>query len=176
MARLAAGWRSVDSALMERMAQLEPQDFALRSDSHMPVWAILAHLAGARIYWLCGILEQPGVESTPFDGSGEGWEDHLDMPHSKEDVIGALESTWGVVETWLNGWTATRLEEEFQRTGLDGVTRRQNHHTVLVRLLTHEGYHAGELSLILMMHGKDGIDPWRRLQMEPVATSTPRTS
>lgn len=133
----------------------------------MPVWAILGHLAGSRVYWLCGILKQPGLESTPFDGTGVGWEDHLDAPRSKQEVIGALESTWAVVERWLNGWSRERLGERFMRTGMDGSTRAQGHHAVFVRMITHDGYHMGELSLILQMHGKEGIDPWRRLQLEP---------
>lgn len=122
---------------------------------------MVAHTAVARVYWLCHILKEPGAETTPFtDPSGEGWEDHLDEPRGAADLIHAVEVSWRVVESCLNRWTPAMLEEAFTRKvtgGVESHTRK----SVLIRLVSHDAYHCGEVSLILGIHGLEPIDLWR---------------
>ena len=52
------------------------------------------------------------------------------------------------------------LEEAFTRTR-DGVVESHTRASVLIRLISHEGYHSGEVSLLLGMHALEPIDLWR---------------
>ena len=169
IARLTSGWRHVNSRLRQRLSELRAEDFLLTAgEGYWPIWAILGHLAGARVYWLCHILGQPGIQSTPFaNADTDGWEDHPDIPRSKEEVVPALDSTWLVVERWLAGWSPDRLEQTFKRTLQDGTIQVQSHHAVLVRVMTHDAFHAGVVPVILGTHGREAIDLWRGLELEP---------
>lgn len=115
------------------------EDLALRpSHDHWPIWAIAAHTAAARVFWLCSVLGEPGAETTPFtDPTGLGWEDEPDVPRSADDLVGAWSLTWAVVEACLERWTPAMLDQAFRREGRSGqqVHTRQS---VLLRLITHE--------------------------------------
>lgn len=74
----------------------------------------------------------------------------------------ALETTWQVTRDWLAGWTPIMLEQSFPRD-VNGRREWHTHQSIFTRLLTHDGYHIGEVSLILGMHGREGIDPWRHV-------------
>jgi hypothetical protein len=78
------------------------------SPEHWPVWATVGHVAGVRVYWLCMVLSEPGAESTPWplEGGAVGWEYDLDRPRRAAELVGALESTFGVVDAVLDRWTA----------------------------------------------------------------------
>ena len=127
------------------------------------MWATVGHTAGTRVYWLCGVLGEPGAEATPFKDplSDLGWwEDDLDHPRSAAELVPALNTTWVVVDRLLHRWTPEMLGEEFERFYGE---QRQLHSrgSILQRLLTHEAYHCGELSQTLGIHGLPQIDLWR---------------
>jgi uncharacterized damage-inducible protein DinB len=170
ISQLAVGWRTVNSRLRQRLTELRPEDFGLAAGGgYMPIWAILGHLAGTRVYWLCSVLRQPGAESTPFfNADYDGWEDHLEVPRSKDEVLVAMDSSWQIVERWLEEWSPVRLQESFSRTMQDGTVQFHSHHSVFVRMMTHHAFHAGEVSLILGMHGLEAVDLWRGLELEPL--------
>jgi hypothetical protein len=126
-----------------------------------PIWAIVGHTAAARVYWLCGVVGEPGAETTPFaDPNGEGWEDDLGHPRSAAELVGALETTWAIVDRCLDRWTPESLQDTVERVYGD---QRQVHSraSIVQRLLTHEAYHCGELSLTLGIHDLPQIDLWR---------------
>ena len=52
----------------------------------LPIWAAMGHTAAMRVYWLCEVVGEPGVDSTPFwNGSTTiDWADDLDRPHSAD--------------------------------------------------------------------------------------------
>ena len=60
-----------------------------------PIWATVGHTAGVRVYWLCGVLGEPGAETTPFADplSDHGWEDDLDHPRRADELVLALDTT-----------------------------------------------------------------------------------
>ena len=169
ISRIAASWRVLHERIRTMLVELRPEDYALEArPGYWPIWAIAGHLAGTRVYWLCAVFKQPGAESTPFAITDtDGWEDHPEQPRSKDEVIGAIDSTWQVVERWLSDWPASRLTEVVSRTRADGSTQWQTHQSVLVRMLSHDGYHAGEISLIMGIHGRGEIDLWRGMEVSP---------
>jgi uncharacterized damage-inducible protein DinB len=87
------GWRFTNDRLAERIGGLSSEELALRPAPKLwPIWATAAHVAMARIYWLCGFLEERGADRTPFaDPNGEGWEDDLTHPRSASELVFGLE-------------------------------------------------------------------------------------
>lgn len=158
-----ADWRGYNDRVIAHLRGLSTDDLALRSSpahDHWPVWAIAAHAAATRVYWLCSVLGEPGAETTPFtDPSGFAWEDEPDVPRSAEELVRAWTSTWAVVQACLDRWTPAMLDETFRREGRSGV-QLHSRQSVLMRCITHEAYHAGEIALIEGMHGRPQLDPW----------------
>jgi uncharacterized damage-inducible protein DinB len=143
---------------------LDAAGLALRAGpEHAPVWALAAHAAGARTYWLCGWLGEAGAERTPFPdpAGGIGWEDDEAHPRTGEELAWALDSTFAVVEDCLARWTADDLAFAVTRS-VGGVERTHTRASILNRLCSHDAFHAGEISQLLGVHGLPEIDLWRR--------------
>ncbi len=158
------GWQLTNDALVAALRPLSTEQLQLTSGSpDWPIWASAAHLAGARVFWLCHVLKEPGAETTPFtDPSGMGWEDDLRHPCRADELAGALESSWTIVARCLATWTPEMLNVEFPRTR-GAETRLHTRQSVLIRLITHDAYHCGEISLTLGAHGLGELDLWTGL-------------
>ena len=156
-----AGWGFNNERLADRLGSLSPEQLELRPSPDLwPIWATAAHLAGARVYWLCAVFKEPGAESTPFsDPNGDGWEDDLDHPRQPRELVFALDSSWNIVQGCLDRWTPEMLADEFRRER-DGKIQIHTRQSVLMRLLTHDAGHCGEISTTLGMHGLGEIDLW----------------
>ena len=156
-------WQTYNDAIVEAVGAMSDDELALRAaPEQMPVWAIVAHLASARVYWLCGILGEPGADTTPFPDpvNDPGWEDDEDHPRGAAELVALLGSTWRIVDECLGRWTAPDLDERFVRVMPTG-TQHHSRAQVLLRLVSHDAYHVGEVSQTLGTHGKNPIYPWR---------------
>jgi uncharacterized damage-inducible protein DinB len=156
-------WPQYNRRLTEVVGAMSDEQLAVRPAPDLwPIWATVGHTAAARVYWLCGVLGEPGADTTPFidPWSGEGWEDDLDHPRGAAELVNALDTTWAIVNRCLDEWTPAMLEETVERLSGD---QRQVHSraSIVQRLLTHEAYHCGELSQTLGIHGLPQIDLWR---------------
>ncbi len=156
-------WPQYDRRLTEVIGAMSAEELAIRpAPDRYPIWATVAHTAGARVYWLCTVLGEPGVEATPFKDliEDKGWEDDLDHPRSAQELVEALQTTWAIVDRCLDRWTPAMLEETVERVYGDA---RQVHSraSIVQRLMTHEAYHCGELSQTLGIAGLPQIDLWR---------------
>jgi len=161
---LYADWTQYRSRLTDGVRDLTDDQLAIRAGpDHDPIWALAAHCAVTRVYWLCGVLGEPGAETTPFPvPNGEGWEDHLDHPRTAAELVVALDSTDAIVERCLDTWTVDMLDVEFDRSGRDGVPQRHTRRSVVLRMLSHDAYHAGEISQLLGLNGLPAIDLWTK--------------
>jgi uncharacterized damage-inducible protein DinB len=161
VAAMYEGWRRVQDRLVARLPLLSTEQLGLKASADSwPIWAIVAHLAGARVYWLCGVFGEPGAEKTPFrDPIGDGWEDRLDAPRGSSELLDAVESSWDVLESCLDRWTPEMLDVAFTRVR-DGEVQRHTRHSVLTRLVMHDAFHSGEVSLLLGLNGLPSLDPW----------------
>ena len=155
------GWSLFNDDLVTALAPLSTEQLALPVGSPTwPIWASASHLAGGRVYWLCHVFKEPGADTTPFtDPAGFGWEDDLAHPRSAAELVGALTSSWKIVERCLATWTPETLGQEARRTR-GTVVQIHTRQSVLMRLLTHDSFHCGEISLALGSNGLDAIDPW----------------
>jgi uncharacterized damage-inducible protein DinB len=157
------GWQIYNERIVEVIRGMSDEQLQTRpGPDRWPIWATVAHTAGARVYWLCGVFGEPGAETTPFSDpkSGIGWEDDLDTPRSAAELTEALETSWRIIAGCLERWTPELLFEEFEPQ----AGKRTQVHTrqaVLIRLFSHDAYHCGELSQTLGIHGLPQIDLWR---------------
>ncbi len=154
-------WPQYNQRLADVVAGMSAEELSLRPDpSRAPVWATAAHCAGVRVYWLCFVIGEPGAETTPFtDPDGPGWEDDESRPRDGGELAMALGTTWRIVETCLDEWTAEMMAETVERMYGD---QRQIHtrSSILQRLFSHDAYHCGELSQTLGIAGLRQIDLW----------------
>ena len=155
-------WETYNTRIVEAVRSLTTEQLAHRAfPGYMPIWGITAHLAGARGYWLCGILGEPGETLAPLfpdPASGVGWEDAEDHPRSAEELAWALEATWKIVEGCLGRWTPETMNEEFSRGEWEARTHTRQ--SVIMRLLSHDAYHGGEISIGLGQQGLPAINFW----------------
>jgi uncharacterized damage-inducible protein DinB len=155
-------WEQYDRRMREAVADLSADQLALRaSPAHLPIWGLIAHAAGARVYWLCAVVGEPGADRTPWpELTGEGWEDHPEHPRGADELIMALETSWSIVDGVLERWTPERLPETVIRAYGQSV-QVHTRASILQRLLTHDAFHSGEVSQLLGLHGLPEIDLWR---------------
>ena len=157
------GWQIYNERFVEVVRDLSAEDLQVRpAPDGWPIWATVGHTAGARVYWLCGVFGEPGAGATPFPDAmnGIGWEDDLNTPRTAAELTEALESTWRVIADCLQRWTPEMLFEQF--AGQVGKkTQVQTRQGVLMRLLSHDAYHCGELSQTLGIYAMPQIDLWR---------------
>jgi uncharacterized damage-inducible protein DinB len=157
------GWALANAELVRALRDLTPEQLALPVGTPTwPIWASAAHIAGARVYWLCHIFKEPGVETTPFTDPTTGWEDDLAHPRSAVELVGALDSSWRIVERCLLTWTPADLTYTVQRPR-GGAVQIHSRQSILWRLITHDAFHSGEISLALGSNGLGAIDLWSGL-------------
>ena len=159
-----ADWTQYRSRLVDGVRDLTDEQLGLSAGpGNSPIWALAAHCAGVRTYWLCGVLGEPGAETTPFPDPlwGLGWEDFPDHPRSAGELVFALESTGAVVERVLDTWTTDMLEVEVERQWGD-VRQVHTRRSILLRLLSHDAFHSGEISQVLGANDLPAIDLWAR--------------
>ncbi|HJW21736.1 MAG TPA: DinB family protein [Candidatus Limnocylindrales bacterium] len=160
-------WRRYNDLVVADLGAMSDEELALRanagdptSSTHWPIWAIAGHAAGTRVYWLCDVMGAPGAEGTPFtDAANTGWEDDLARPRSAVELVHAWTSTWAIVEGILRSWTPAMLDEVVVRVRAER-TDRFTRRSLLLRMITHEAYHVGEIALIQGIHGRPQIDLW----------------
>ena len=156
-------WPQYNRRLRERMATMTDEELAIRpAPDLLPIWAAIGHTAAMRVYWLCEVVGEPGVESTPFWNGSQAidWADDLDHPRSAGELAGALDSTFAIFDGVLDRWTFDMLTDEIERH-YNGTTQVHTRASILLRLMTHEAWHAGELSQTLGIHGLPQPDLWR---------------
>jgi uncharacterized damage-inducible protein DinB len=156
-------WPTYNRRLVDVVRAMSAEQLAVRPASdRWPVWATVGHTAGVRVYWLCGILGEPGAETTPFTDplSGVGWEDDEGTPRGAQELVTALETTWRLVDRCLDRWTPPMLAETVIRQ-YGGQQQAHTRASIIQRLFSHDAYHCGELSQTLGIHGLPQIDLWR---------------
>ena len=162
--RIAYGmWPQYNRRVREVVAAMTDEQLAARpSTDLLPIWATVGHTAAMRVYWLCAVVGEPGIEATPFWNGAEAidWADDLDHPRSGGELATALDSTFAIVDGCLDRWTIEMLTDEIERRYGDTL-QVHTRSSILQRLFTHEAWHWGELSQLLGIHRLPQPDLWR---------------
>ena len=156
-------WPQYNRRVRDAIATMTDVQLALRpAPKVLPMWAAMGHTAAMRVYWLCEVMGEDGAETTPFwrDETTVDWADDLDHPRSAKELAKAFDATFAIVEGCLDRWTVDMLADEIRRDYGDTVQVHARS-SILQRLLTHEAWHAAELSLAQGMQGMPQVDLWR---------------
>jgi uncharacterized damage-inducible protein DinB len=156
-------WPQYNRRLTEVVGAMTDEQLAIESGpDRMSIWATVGHTAAMRTYWLCGVVGEPGADGTPWPdpNNDPDWADEPDHPRTAAELVGALTTTFAIVDGVLDRWTPEMLDENIERRYLDQV-QIHSRASILQRILTHEAYHSGELSQTLGIHGLPQIDLWR---------------
>jgi uncharacterized damage-inducible protein DinB len=162
-----ADWAGYNRRTIEGIKRLSEADLALPvlatrdgGGEHWPIWAVVGHTAGVRVFWLCDVFSEPGAEKTPFEGETPGWEDDLSHPRSAEELVGAFQTTWSIIEGCLARWTPESLGQATRRDEGGRLPEFHTRQSILMRMINHEAYHLGEINLTLGANGREPINPW----------------
>jgi uncharacterized damage-inducible protein DinB len=150
-----AGWEWHNALLIKAIRPLTEDQLALRPGT-LPnqAWQIAAHIATNRVFWFHDVLHEGGDDLQQY----ADWEDEPAHPRSAAELVGALTATWDFVAECLARWTPAMLDESFERRRRNGMVVRHTRQWVTWHLLEHDIHHGGEISLILGMHGLEGLD------------------
>jgi hypothetical protein len=155
-------WPAYDAALRAAVAGLTDEQLAIRpSPDRWPLWATVGHVACQRVSGLCGLLGEPGADSTPFPDAlfrcpGD---EYLAPAMSAGELVAALASTFRIVEHALDTWTFDMLGEEVHRT-FGEQEERNLRGTVLQGSFAHDIWHGAELNESLVRLGLATVDFW----------------
>ena len=152
--RFYADWTQYRSRLVEAVRALSADQLALSAGpDHAPIWALAAHCAGTRTYWLCGVLAEPGADdhAVPRPVRRAGWEDDPEHPRSAAELVDGARDDRRDRERCLDTWTSDILEAS--RAPLAATAVRAHAPVDLLRLLSHDAFHSGEISQLLGANG-----------------------
>lgn len=157
-----SSWPLYNRRLRDVVAAMTAEQLATRpSPERWPIWAMVGHLACQRVFWLCDFAGEPGANNTPFTNAAYECPGDDDLEHvlSPDDLVGALDSSFRIVERCLDRWTLDMLREELRRPEWDGSWV----HTrgwVIGRVFSHDVYHCAELNEALGIAGLPLVDLW----------------
>jgi uncharacterized damage-inducible protein DinB len=161
------GWAEHQRLLLAAIADLSPEQLALRPDpAQMSIWQLASHMAGSRAYWFHDVLGEgePAVRdmfrvaSTTVPGLSlefAGWEDDETHPRTAAEIVQGFQVTWDLISGCLERWTGDDITVEIPQRRADRTTRRG---WVIWHLMEHEAHHGGAISLILGTNGLPGLD------------------
>ncbi|HOU14331.1 MAG TPA: DinB family protein [Anaerolineae bacterium] len=157
-----SNWPTYNAALRDVVHCLTPEHLAFApSPSKWPLWAQVGHLACQRVSWLCGFLQEPGGEDTPFPDALYVCPGDEDLEHvlGPQALVLALDSTFEIVERCLDTWTFSMLGETIRHKFGDEewVYTRGN---VIQRVFAHDITHIAEINERLEMIGVSPANLW----------------
>ena len=155
-------WPHYNRRLRDAVAALTDEQLAMKpSPERWPLWATIGHAACQRVFWLCDFAGAPGAEATRFTNAGYNCpgDDDLENVLGAAELVEALDSTFAIVESCLDGWTLDMLDEEIRRPDWDG-TWVHTRGWVIQRVFTHDIWHTAELNEGLASAGLQQIDIW----------------
>lgn len=152
-----------NAALREGVRGLTPEQLAFApAPTKWPLWAVIGHLACQRVSWLCGFLQEPGAENTPFPNALYVCPGDEDLEHvlSSQDLVHALDVTFAIVERCLDTWTLPMLDETIRRDFGNEVWVHTRG-SVIQRVFAHDISHITEINTLHEMLGVAPVNIWK---------------
>jgi uncharacterized damage-inducible protein DinB len=153
-----SGWENYNDLLIDALTPLDEEQLSWSPSPTMwPVRRLANHIVAARAWWFGGWMGEDAETLTPLiDYDDEPDADARDAA----TVCEALRVSWASLATSLRNWTEDDLEEEFQRPRPNqrGERPSRSRRYIVWHVAEHDLHHGGEISLILGMHGGQGLD------------------
>ncbi|MBW3623076.1 MAG: DinB family protein [Armatimonadetes bacterium] len=147
------GWAGFNTSLVRAVAPRSSEELAYRPAPGMrSAGEIARHLSAGRINWFQR-MDPPGLnevarhvpEWKQWEGNRFVAEDSL--PEDGEGLARWLNLTWGMVEETLNEWTVEDLSRTYRHTYF-GQTYRVSYQWTIWRIMAHDIYHGGQLTIL----------------------------
>src|SRR5215831_18219768 len=98
LAFFAQGWQNYQNQLSIALAQLSPEQLALRAAPDLrSIDGLARHIIAVRAGWFHFQLEEGGETLVPF----LTWAEPESPPRSAEELVSGLEQTWQVIQDVL---------------------------------------------------------------------------
>jgi uncharacterized damage-inducible protein DinB len=143
---LFAHWSQVRANLVATIQQFSEEELKwVPFEGSWPVGQIMLHIADCEDNWLYGVVR----------GEIEPWIDYpLEAYPTRDAILGVLARAHRRTVAFLDGLEASDLGKVYAIA--DGG--QFSLYWILWHVLEHEIHHRGELSLILGLLGRDGLD------------------
>ena len=155
-------WPLYNQRLRDVIATMSDEQLAIRpSPERWPIWATVGHTACQRVFWLCDFAGEPGAETTPFTNAAYDCPGDDDLEHvlGADQLAHALDSSFRIVEGFLDRWSVDSLSEEIRRPEWDD-SRVHTRGFVIQRVFAHDVSHCSELNETLGRAGLTQVDLW----------------
>ncbi|HKO32538.1 MAG TPA: DinB family protein [Candidatus Limnocylindria bacterium] len=155
-------WPMVNARLRSAVESLTDDQLLLKpAPDRWPMWATVGHLACQRVFGLCDFAGEPGAGTTPFPNAA--WncpgDDDLENVLGSGQLVMALDSTFAIIESVLDSWTLSSLDEVLRRPEWDDSWVRSRGE-LMQRTYAHDVWHCAELNDTLGRYGLPPIDIW----------------
>jgi uncharacterized damage-inducible protein DinB len=170
LAFFTQGWHNYQKQLSRYLAQLTPEQLALRAAPQLrSIEELARHVVAVRAGWLHFQLEEGGEDLRAF----AEWGEPESPPRSAEELVSGLAHTWQVIQEVLGRYTLADLRSIVQDEW-GGEIYDLSRGWVLWHVLEHDLHHGGEIAYSLGMHGLpspsdadlDGVTPRKRTTSE----------
>ena len=157
--RIFEGWEGFNTSLVRAVEQTPPELFDYRAAPEMrSVGEIVRHLSLGRINWFHR-MDAPGsselVQRVPVwhtDAHGNRYVEESALTTTPSELLEWLNSTWSMIEQTLAEWTVDDLFRTYRHTYW-GKTYLVSHQWTIWRIMAHDIYHGGQLTILLGSQG-----------------------
>ncbi|HEY3084922.1 MAG TPA: DinB family protein [Candidatus Dormibacteraeota bacterium] len=153
-----AGWENHNSLLKKMVAPLNEDQLVLAPREGL--WSIrmlACHIVAARAWWWNAWMGEGDAELKSLISMDD--DSDVTRPDS-QTICNALDKSWHDLRATLERWTEEDLTATFQRPKPNAQGERpwRDRRWIIWHVAEHDVHHGGEISLILGMHGLQGID------------------
>lgn len=147
VSQLFAHWQQVRRGLIETANKFTDADLAfVPFEGSWSVGQILCHIADAEAGWFQYVIHR----------EYEKWPDQFTL--GNYPTLAAIQQAWTEVHARTESYLNTLTLEDLDRIILTPWGSQFSLNWIIWHVLEHEIHHRGELSLILGMLGREGID------------------
>ena len=153
-----SGWENHNALLVRALSPLQEDQLSWTPAPNLwSVQRLANHIVAARAWWFAGWMGEDTENLTPLID----FDDQPDADaHEASTICDALDLSWASIQSSLSRWTEAELERQFQRPKPNQKGERpwRTRRYIVWHVAEHDLHHGGEISLILGMHGGQGLD------------------